>query len=65
MTFAKAIAFATQDGSTLVVSTSDHEAGGLAVGRNEEGLLQYAWYPEVIDRIPGSNQWLPALNASL
>ena len=45
-------------GSTLVVSTSDHESGGLGVGRNEPGWLQYAWYPEVIDRVPHSTETL-------
>lgn len=42
--------FAADDGSTLVVSTSDHETGGLSLGRNSV----YDWWPEVLDRVPSS-----------
>lgn len=37
-----ALDFARQEGSTLVLATSDHETGGLAVGSN------YTWNPEVL-----------------
>lgn len=37
-----ALDFARADGETLVIATSDHETGGLAVGSN------YTWYPEVL-----------------
>lgn len=39
-----ALDFARQDGSTLLVATSDHETGGLAVGR--DGV--YDWHPEAL-----------------
>jgi alkaline phosphatase len=39
-----ALDFARRDGSTLVVATSDHETGGLTVGR--DGI--YAWHPEAL-----------------
>ncbi len=42
--FAAAIEFARKDGHTLVVSTSDHETGGLSLGR--DGV--YAWKTEVL-----------------
>lgn len=56
--FAAAIKFAEEDGNTLVVSTSDHETGGLSLGRNIDGRARYAWSPEVIERVPGT---LPTL----
>jgi alkaline phosphatase len=37
-----ALDFARQDGNTLVVSVSDHETGGLTVGRS------YKWFPELL-----------------
>jgi alkaline phosphatase len=42
--------FASENGETLVVSTSDHETGGLSLGR--DGI--YGWWPGVLDRIPSS-----------
>ncbi len=52
---AEALAFAREDGETLVISTSDHETGGLTLGRNIDGQPQYTWKPEVIDKIPASH----------
>jgi alkaline phosphatase len=49
--FAVAIEFAKSNGNTLVVSTSDHETGGMSLGRNIDGRARYAWAPEVIDRV--------------
>jgi len=37
---------ANQDGNTLVVIVSDHETGGLTLGRNRNGEGIYAWHPD-------------------
>lgn len=39
--------FAEQNGETLVISVSDHETGGLSLGR--DGV--YNWYPEHVDAV--------------
>jgi len=51
---AQALAFAAEDGETLVVSTSDHETGGMTLGRNINGRGIYAWHPEAIENTQGS-----------
>lgn len=51
---AAALAFAETDEQTLIVSTSDHETGGLSLGRNIDGQSVYAWEPAVLDRITAS-----------
>ncbi len=38
-----ALEFAKEDGETLVVSTSDHDSGGMSVGRGG-----YEWWPEIL-----------------
>ncbi len=48
--FEEAIRFAKADGNTLVLSTADHETGGLSVGR--DGV--YAWHPEVLVPVTAS-----------
>ena len=52
---AEALSFATRDRHTLIVSTSDHETGGLSLGRNIDGEGVYAWYPKVLARIKNSD----------
>lgn len=47
---AVALAFAEADGETLVLSVSDHETGGLTVGR--DGV--YAWFPAALSRVNAS-----------
>lgn len=49
-----AVRWAQQDGNTLVVSTSDHEAGGLTLGRNIKGYGVYDWKPEVLEVVQTS-----------
>ncbi len=44
-----ALDFARQNGNTLVVSVSDHETGGLTVGRS------YRWYPDKLQSVTGSH----------
>ena len=58
---AAALEFARQDEQTLIISTSDHETGGLTLGRNIDGRPQYTWNPEVIDKIPASHEGLGAI----
>jgi len=43
--FAAALDFGRRDGQTLVVGVSDHETGGLALGRNRDGLGVLDWDP--------------------
>lgn len=52
---ATALAFARADGQTLVVSTSDHETGGLTIGRAVDGRAIYTWEPAVVDAIEASH----------
>jgi alkaline phosphatase len=60
-----AVDFARRDGNTLVVSTSDHETGGLSLGRNLAGRGVYAWRPEVVGRVRASHDVLiPRLQAA-
>ena len=49
---AAALDFARRDGRTLVVSTSDHETGGLSLGR--DGV--YDWEPSVLARVTASQE---------
>ncbi|HEX7071737.1 MAG TPA: alkaline phosphatase [Rhodothermales bacterium] len=51
----EALRFARENGATLIVATSDHETGGLTLGRNVRGSAVYAWHPEVIHRVKGSH----------
>ncbi|TDJ71323.1 MAG: alkaline phosphatase [Planctomycetota bacterium] len=51
---AVALEFARADGNTLVVSTADHETGGMTLGRAIDGLAVYAWDPEILRRVRGS-----------
>lgn len=51
---AVALAFARADGNTLVVSTSDHETGGMSLGRAIDGAAVYAWGPVLLRRVRGS-----------
>lgn len=47
---AVALAYAADTPGTLVLATSDHETGGLTLGRDG----QYAWRPEVLARLTHS-----------
>jgi alkaline phosphatase len=47
---------------TLVVASSDHETGGLSLGRRDDplgGTVTYAWYPEKL-RHPKRSAWATA-----
>lgn len=62
-----AVDYAQRTGSTLVVSTSDHETGGLTLGRNgPNGQGIYAWRPETLVPHRASNDvLLPLLRTSI
>jgi len=47
--FAYALEFARRDGQTLVVAVSDHDSGGLSIGRGS-----YMWQPEILQNIVSS-----------
>ncbi len=51
---AAALEFARQDGNTLVVSTSDHETGGMTIGRDVDGRSMYDWDPIVLSKVKRS-----------
>lgn len=67
-TFAAVLDFLEDDSTPgIVVSTSDHETGGLAIARqlNVE-YPEYKWFPEVLARANHSSEHLePLLNAFL
>ncbi|NNF04691.1 MAG: alkaline phosphatase, partial [Rhodothermales bacterium] len=46
--------FARRNGSTLVVATSDHETGGLGIGRNFSGPEVYQYWPERLEPVSKS-----------
>lgn len=50
-----ALQFARTDGQTLIVATSDHETGGLTLGRSIDGRGQYTWKPEVLAGVKHSH----------
>ncbi len=56
-----ALDFARQDGQTLLLSTSDHETGGLSLGRNLDGAAIYAWKPSVLEPVKHSYEHLATL----
>jgi len=56
---AAALAFAQENGETLIVSTSDHETGGLTLGR--DGV--YDWHPERLARVAHSSEKISRLLA--
>lgn len=51
---AAALAFARTSGNTLVVSTSDHETGGMTIGRDVDGRSVYDWNPVALSRVKRS-----------
>ncbi|KAI8997155.1 alkaline-phosphatase-like protein [Pilobolus umbonatus] len=59
--------FVEDNPNTVVISTSDHETGGLTVGRQVgEDYPEYKWNPEVISRVRNSSEllaekWIKAL----
>lgn len=48
--------FAESDGRTLVVSTSDHETGGMSLGRGVPGPTSYNYWPERLDAVSKSTE---------
>eukprot|EP00033_Pygsuia_biforma_P002064 GCRY01002293.1.p1 GENE.GCRY01002293.1~~GCRY01002293.1.p1 ORF type:complete len:545 (-),score=89.19 GCRY01002293.1:410-2044(-) len=55
-TVASVLGWAKDRANTLVISVSDHETGGLTLGRQvgNETSTPYAWYPEVLSPIDAS-----------
>lgn len=49
-----ALAAAREDGNTLVVSVSDHETGGMSLGRTRNGNDIYGWKPQVLSGVRSS-----------
>ena len=52
---AEALDFARSDGETLVLVLSDHETGGLSVGRNRDGSGIYQWHPRSLASVTKSH----------
>ncbi|NBC87310.1 MAG: alkaline phosphatase [Bacteroidetes bacterium] len=49
-----ALDYARSDGETLVLVLSDHETGGLSVGRNRDGEGIYEWHPAPLAKVTAS-----------
>jgi len=47
-------AFVDANADTMMISVSDHECGGLTVGRGNGYIADYLWYPEVLDGVKSS-----------
>ncbi|KNC52584.1 alkaline phosphatase [Thecamonas trahens ATCC 50062] len=60
--FSQAVEYARGHGNTVVVSTSDHETGGLTLARTKPVLgrdtYPYVWYPKVLARANHSAEYL-------
>ncbi|MBE2187224.1 MAG: alkaline phosphatase [Rhodothermales bacterium] len=64
--FQAALDFQRTHPGTLVVATSDHETGGLTLGRNLDGVGRYYWHPEVFRSEQASyDVLLPALRTAI
>lgn len=64
--FQAALDFQRTHPGTLVVATSDHETGGLTLGRNLDGVGRYFWHPEVFTSERESyDVLLPALRSAI
>jgi alkaline phosphatase len=50
-----ALDVAKNDPNTLVVIVSDHETGGLTLGRNRDGEGIYAWHPDKLADVKASS----------
>ncbi len=50
-----ALEAAQEDDNTLVVIVSDHETGGLTLGRNRDGEGIYSWRPETLAAVEASS----------
>ncbi|KAI7894269.1 alkaline-phosphatase-like protein [Mucor mucedo] len=51
--------FAAENPGTVVISTSDHETGGLTVGRQTTDTYpEYEWNPQVLDQVRNSSEVL-------
>ena len=50
--------FAEKDGQTLIVSTADHETGGLTLGRDIDGGTLYAYYTEIVRAVKHSTEYI-------
>jgi alkaline phosphatase len=51
--------FVKKNPGTVVISTSDHETGGLTVGRQvTETYPEYVWKPEIIAQVKNSSEIL-------
>jgi alkaline phosphatase len=46
---------ANRDENTLVVVVSDHETGGLTLGRNRDGEGMYSWHPDELADVTASS----------
>ncbi len=46
---------AKADENTLVLVVSDHETGGLSLGRNRDGEGIYSWHPDVLSNVTASS----------
>lgn len=50
--------FARKDGRTLVISVSDHETGGMTIGRRTGDKSYYKWRPDVLRSVKASTNYI-------
>ena len=58
---AEVLDFVRDDGQTLFVGVSDHETGGLTLGRNRNGFGVWDWQPEVLGHTTTSAEVMVAM----
>ena len=56
--------FAEKDENTLIVSTADHETGGLTLGRDVDGGTSYAFYPSIVEAVQKSTEYMASTISS-
>jgi alkaline phosphatase len=60
--------FVKENPGTVLIATSDHETGGLTVGRQiTEEYPEYEWKPEVLNKVKNSTEilawkWMQAIS---
>ena len=49
--------YARENGETLILSTSDHETGGMSVGTRVDGVSEYSWKPGQLTKVQHSLEY--------
>lgn len=57
-TMRKVLEFARKDKQTLVISVSDHETGGMSIGRLRGTKSHYEWKPDELRKVTASSSFM-------